>query len=101
MFAKQYAVKKKLLALYPNLNEKSGIYIYTREEPTDDGVKLYAYIGQAKNLLSRLISHTLGYQQRIDISLKKRGLYNKDNPLGWKLQFGNVPLNQLDARQRI
>ena len=100
VFAKQNAVKKKLLALYPNLNEKSGIYIYTREEPTDDGVKLYAYIGQAKNLLSRLISHTLGYQQRIDISLKKRGLYNKDNPLGWKLQFGNVPLNQLDEKER-
>lgn len=62
----------------PYLTGQSGIYILTRYE---DGIK-YAYIGQAKNILSRLADHISG-NMWIDLSIKKHGLYSDTNPEGW------------------
>ena len=59
--------KKRLLAINPKLNEQSGIYFLTRVD--EDGFK-YAYVGQAKHILTRLAQHLVGYQH-IDLSLKK------------------------------
>ena len=59
--------KEKWLALNPALNEKSGIYLLTRRDA--NGIK-YAYVGQAKHILTRLAQHLVGYQH-IDLSLKK------------------------------
>lgn len=41
-----------------------------------------------------------GYQH-IDISLRKRGLYDiKDNPYGWKVGFLHYPESKLDEMER-
>lgn len=98
---KLYTMKKKaereLLEHYPFLNNESGIYILTRYE---NGVR-FAYIGLAKRLLDRLISHMIGYSQRIDISLRKRGFYKpKENECGWDLMFYNYSEEELNNKEQ-
>ena len=88
--------KKKLLEVNPKLDEKSGIYFLTRTD--EDGFK-YAYIGQAKHILTRLAQHLVGYQH-IDLSLKKHNLYAEDNPFGWKVNFLHFPESQLDEKEQ-
>lgn len=88
--------KKRWLAVNPCLNDQSGIYILTREE---DGFK-YAYIGQAKHILTRLAQHLVGYQH-IDLSLKKHGLYSDDNQTGWKVGALNYPIEELDEMEQF
>lgn len=88
--------KKRLLAVNPNLDEKSGIYFLTRVDEND--IK-YAYIGQAKHILTRLAQHLTSYQH-IDLSLKKHGLYSTDNPYGWKIGFMHFPLSELDEKEQ-
>ena len=56
--------KERILKVRPNVPNTSGIYIFFREE---NDIK-YAYVGQAKHLLSRLAQHLSGYQH-IDLSL--------------------------------
>lgn len=96
LFAKQKELEKLLLFACPNIDNKSGIYFYTRE----DYEGKHAYIGKATNLLQRNISHLQGYKQRIDISLRKRGLYSPNNTGGWKLNILHYPLNELDKMER-
>ena len=88
--------KKKLLEVNPKLDEKSGIYFLTRTD--EDGFK-YAYIGQAKHILTRLAQHLVGYQH-IDLSLKKHNLYAEDNPFGWKVNFLHFPESQLNEKEQ-
>lgn len=88
--------KRRLLEVNPYLDERSGIYVLTRED--EDGIR-YAYIGQAKHILTRLAQHLVGYQH-IDLSLKKHGLYSSENIYGWKIGFTNYPLNDLDAMEQ-
>ena len=88
--------EQRLLALNPELDNQSGIYILTREE---GGFK-YAYIGQAKHILKRMQSHLTGYQH-IDLSLKKHGLYDQaKNPCGWKIGFIHYAESQLDDQEQ-
>ena len=90
--------KKRLLKLNPKLNDKSGIYFLLRED--ENGFK-YAYIGQAIHTLSRLASHLVGYEQHIDLSLKRHKLYDKGkNPYGWRVEFLNFPESQLDEKEK-
>lgn len=89
--------KHRLLKVNPRLTEGSGIYFLTRED--EEGFK-YAYIGQAKHILSRLAQHLTGYQH-IDLSLKKHGLYDQQNVFGWKVNFLNFPIEQLDAKEQF
>lgn len=90
--------KKRLLKLNPKLNDKSGIYFLLRED--ENGFK-YAYIGQALHTISRLASHLVGYEQHIDLSLKRHKLYDKEkNPYGWRVEFLNFPENQLDEKEK-
>lgn len=88
--------KNKLLAAYPKLDDKSGIYFLIR---TDENGIRYAYIGQAKHILTRLAQHLVGYQH-IDLSIKKHGLYSDDNRNGWNIYFLNYPEDQLDEREQ-
>lgn len=88
--------KQRLLKINPYLDEKSGIYVLTRED--EDGIR-YAYIGQAKHILTRLAQHLVGYQH-IDLSLKKHGLYSSENIYGWKIGFTNYILSDLDAMEQ-
>ena len=89
--------KKKLLEINPKLDDRSGIYFLTRVD--EDGIK-YAYIGQAKRLISRLAQHLVGFQH-IDLSLKKHGLYSMDgNPYGWKVDFVHTKESDLDEMEQ-
>lgn len=92
----EYANKKRLLEVNPNLDEKSGIYFLTRTDET--GIN-YAYIGQAKHIIKRLAQHLVGYQH-IDLSLKKHGLYSEDNIFGWKVGFMHFPQEKLDEMEQ-
>lgn len=78
-----------------NVPDISGIYVLTREE---GGFK-YAYVGQAKHLLTRLAQHLSGYQH-IDLSLKKHGLYSEDNPCGWLIAWLKAPEDMLDSLEQ-
>lgn len=90
--------KNRLLKLNPKLNDRSGIYFLLRED--ENGFK-YAYIGQAIHTLSRLASHLVGYEQHIDLSLKRHKLYDKEkNPYGWQVEFLNFPESQLDEKEK-
>ena len=88
--------KQKLLKANPNLSEGSGIYFLLRLD--DNGIK-YAYVGQAKHILTRLAQHLVGYQH-IDLSLKKHGLYSKDNPFGWRVEALEFPVELLDEMEQ-
>lgn len=89
--------KKRLLKLNPKLNDRSGIYFLLRED--ENGFK-FAYVGQALHTLSRLASHLVGYEQHIDLSLRKHKLYSEDNPYGWRVEFLNFPESQLDEKEK-
>ena len=88
---------KRLLALNPKLNDKPGIYFFLRTN--EEGFK-FAYIGQARSVIQRCCSHMVGYQQHIDLSLKRHKLYSEKNPYGWRLEFLNFPESQLDEKEK-
>lgn len=88
--------RENILKVNPKVNDGSGIYFLTRED--EEGIR-YGYVGQAKHLLTRLAQHLTGYQH-IDLSLKKHGLYSHDNVFGWKVNFLNFPIEQLDAKEQ-
>ena len=79
----------------PNCPETSGIYFLLREE---GGFK-FAYIGQSVNLLQRLADHLQGHQY-IDISIKKHGLYSKENPTGYRVHCLPMPKEMLDEQEQ-
>ena len=87
--------KERILKILPDVPETSGIYFLLRKE---NGFK-YAYIGQAKHLLSRLAQHLSGYQH-IDLSIKKHGFYNEENPTGYIIGFLEVPEIDLDQEEQ-
>lgn len=91
----EQANKKRILKLQPNVPECSGIYIFLRQ---DSDFK-YAYVGQAKHLLTRLAQHLSGYQH-IDLSIKKHGLASEDNPTGWRLIWMPYPECELDQEEQ-
>lgn len=78
-----YAIKrdleKKVQAHNSKITHDSGIYAFERTVN-------YVYIGQSKDLLNRTVSHLQGYEQHIDLSLKKHGLYSNQNPAGWRVE---------------
>lgn len=88
--------RQQILSVRSDVPESSGIYILTREE---NGFK-YAYIGQAKHLLTRLAQHLSGYQH-IDLSIKKHGLKSEDNPCGWKIEWVPVSIAKLDEFEQF
>lgn len=89
--------RKKLLKINSKLNDRSGIYFLLRED--ENGFR-FAYVGQAKSVLQRLASHLVGYEQHIDLSLRKHKLYSEDNPYGWRVEFLNFPESQLDEKEK-
>ena len=78
------------------MDEQSGIYFLTR---TDEDNIRYAYIGQAKHILTRLAQHLVGYQH-IDLSIKRHGLYSSDNIHGWKIGFLHFQESKLDEMEQ-
>lgn len=96
LFAKKARIKKQWLQICPSLNNDSGIYVLIREE---NGIK-YGYVGQSLNILDRLCSHSEGFTQHIDRSLKNHKLYSDKNPTGWRVMFRNFPPEQLDEKEQ-
>ena len=91
------ANRERLLKVNPKLNDKPGIYFLLRQE---NGFR-FAYIGQARtSVLKRLCSHMTGYQQHIDLSIKRHGLYSEDNLTGWRVEFLNFPPERLDELEK-
>lgn len=88
--------KERFLEVNPYLDEKSGIYILTRED--ENGFR-FAYIGQAFHVLTRLAQHLVGFQH-IDLSLKKHGLYSKENPYGWTVDSFSYSVEKLDEQEQ-
>lgn len=87
--------KERILKICPEVTEGSGIYVFYREEH-----KLkFAYVGQAKHLLTRLAQHLSGYQH-IDLSIKTHGLYSEYNPSGYRISFVPCNLEDLDAMEQ-
>jgi hypothetical protein len=93
---KQEDAERLLLKVCPKALHRSGIYFYLREDT--DGK--YGYIGKATDLMDRNIAHIIGYQQHIDISIKKRGFYSEDNPSGWRLNVLYYHKEDLDKWER-
>lgn len=89
-------LKEMILKEYPNMPNVSGIYMFTRE---DNGFK-YAYIGQAKRLLTRLAGHFRGFQH-IDLSLKKHGIYSAENSAGWKITYTTYRESELNDKEQF
>lgn len=89
--------KERLLKLNPKLNDNSGIYFMTRKD--ENGFR-FAYIGQARRILTRLSGHLSGYQQHIDLSLRKHKLWSENNPYGWKISALNFPIRELDEKEK-
>ena len=88
--------RKRWLKVNPNLNENSGIYILTRVD--ENGIR-YAYIGQAKHILTRLAQHLMQYQH-IDLSLKHHKLFSDTKPYGWKVNFWECAESDMDEYER-
>ena len=88
--------KRKWLTVNPHLTDESGIYILVRHE---NGFR-YAYVGQAKRVLTRLAQHLYGYDQHIDLSLKKHGLLSEKNVTGWFVLQRSCPEEELNAMEQ-
>lgn len=88
--------KQRILSVNPQITENSGIYIFIRID--EDGIK-HAYVGQAKHLLTRIAQHLSGYQH-IDLSIKKHGLYSKQNIHGWEIGFVECSEEELDEKEK-
>ena len=78
--AKNKAIIKKLC---PQISTESGIYAFVRDSFDEPGIK-YAYVGQAVNLLNRVLDHLEKYDH-IDKSIKKRKLWSDKEPYGYKV----------------
>lgn len=89
--------KKNLLEVNNTLTEDSGIYFLLRKD--ENGFR-YAYIGQARHILTRLAQHLNGYEQHIDLSLRKYGLFSADNNWGWQVYALHFPLEELDKKEQ-
>lgn len=96
IFEKKREDQKTILSVCPDMPSKSGIYFLLR----DDGDFKWAYIGKAKNLLSRLVGH-LSAHQHIDNSIRKRGFFSEENKGGWRLNFLLYPEEKLDEMERF
>lgn len=97
LFSTQYEIKKQLKILCPELDDKPGIYFWYRED--HEGKHIYIGIATV-SILDRSISHCMGYTQRLDISIKKRGFYSQENKLGWQLKIMYKSVEELDELEK-
>ena len=98
IYARKKACEKRITDTFGDIPNTSGLYVFLRID--ENGIK-YAYVGQAKHLLSRVAEHLLGYQH-IDLSIKKHGLayYGEKNQHGYRLLWIEAPENELDTQER-
>ena len=91
------SAEKMILSICPDIPNKSGIYLFYREEK---GIK-YGYVGQSLDLKKRCCQHLIGFQH-IDNSLKNHGLYDElKNPNGYKLWYKEYSQEELDKQEQF
>lgn len=98
---KEEECRRGLIASFPyqKFTEESGIYIFTRYDPETE--LKFAYVGQAVNMLRRLIQHCMcDDRSHIDKSLIKRKFYTPQNPYGWKLVTVYCPAERMNEIER-
>ena len=68
----------------------------------DSSKNKFAYVGQAKKLLTRINAHVnfSSKPQHIDLSLKKHGVATKNNLGGYKLRVYKCAESELDAKEK-
>lgn len=99
MFITRQQIEKQLKYACPNIEHKSGIYFYIREK-LERGGGFACYIGKSVDVLDRCIAHQVSWEQRIDISLKSRKYYSKNNLNGWRLNVLYFPEELLYEKER-
>lgn len=89
---------KRILQLCPDMQDRSGIYMFYR---ADENGKVFArYIGKSEtSILKRCASHLQGVKQHLDKSIKAHGLYSESNPTGWQVMVVEYCLPQ-DCNER-
>ena len=85
---KERAMRDALIASFPKVDfrEESGIYVFFRTDTEETGLR-FAYVGQAHNMIDRLVEHCMGHDSHIDKSLIKRKFVNDQNPNGWQIRI--------------
>ena len=96
IYARKQKAERRITDTFGDIPNTSGIYVFGRTD--EDGIK-YAYVGQAKNLKSRIAEHLLGYQH-IDLSIRKHKFWSDNNPYGYKLVVNSVENNMLDETEK-
>ena len=97
IYARKAECEKRIKAVCPQCPNRPGIYAFYRTDP-DTHIR-FAYIGQARSLISRISQHLQEYDH-IALSLKKRGIYNKEeNPNGWMIRYIECSLEDLDEKE--
>ena len=67
------------------IKSECGIYIFWR---IDEHSIRYAYIGQSVNCYQRVVQHCTLFNQYIDLSIHKHGLYSAEiNPYGYHIEI--------------
>lgn len=95
--------KERILAICPEMQDRSGIYMFYR---CDENRNMFArYIGKSEtSILERCVSHLRPFAStptHIDASLKKHGLYSENNPTGWQVKVLEYCMPQeCDRRER-
>ena len=97
IYARKAECEKRIKEVCPQCPNKPGIYAFYRLD--ESGIR-FAYLGQARSLISRIAQHLQEYDH-IALSLKKRGFYNAEtNPFGWCVRYWEYPVGELDAMEQ-
>ena len=83
---------KQIKAIAPEMENRAGIYVWYRK-------KYCFYAGQSVKLIDRSISHLTQYDH-LGMSIRKYGLYSKNNPYGWNLTYFYCDEWELDDKER-
>ena len=97
IYARKAECEKRIKEVCPQCPDRPGIYAFYRTDP-DTHIR-FAYIGQARSLISRIAQHLQEYDH-LALSLKKRGIFNKEeNPHGWMIRYIECSLDELDEKE--
>lgn len=97
IYARKAECEKRIKEVCPDCPNRPGIYAFYRTDP-DTHIR-FAYIGQARSLISRIAQHLQEYDH-LALSLKKRGIYNKEeNPHGWMIRYIECSPEDLDEKE--
>jgi len=96
----QAAGIKKFKAMFPDVKNSSGIYVFHRKQKVGQTEVTYGYVGQAKHIIDRLVGHFItSTGGHIDRSIKARGLAWKGGEWNFFVEF-YCDARTLDMREQ-